>query len=435
MTTSESPVLDWRSKIIESLVNLHIGMPGSRLYGVEHALAVEEAALASVTGSMINIYPASDLTVLRCAALLHDVGFSQRDEAWAVDGFEHLVAGQRLATEILYTIPALRSDAEKIARILSLVAHHDDTVYAFPATTNGNCSRSVKWPLSNSGADKLLLILREADSFIHAGAACVAEATHEWEASGIPLVTARGAPLATWRWMDSIVGNLRLLAKRALVDACSLNGETAALEAYSRIEQTIRERCQASGVAYEPEICPPTMRRDSLARLAGRTFDLQLNAFHNWRELEDTLRSVPLIYDRTLHPYRAAELKLAAVRLEALTPMALYILRKRVDEVIELHDALMVAYALGIWDLPGLLRFRYNSDDLQWIAPPLVEDYVETMWPGTPRILGLVDGLHRCTAAREIGLQQVHAIVAAKCTLSPGAIAGSLGRCHEVRDR
>ena len=119
------------------------------------------------------------------------------------------------------------------------------------------------------------------------------------------------------------------------------------------------------------------------------------------------------MFDRTLHPYRAAKLGLAAVRLESLTPMALYILRKRVEEVLELHDALMVAYALGIWDLPGLLRFRYNSDDLQWIAPPLVEDYVETTWLGAPRIQGLVDGLHRCTAAREIGLQQVYAIVAA----------------------
>ena len=221
MSTSDSPALDWRSKIIECLVNLHISLPGSQLYGVEHALAVEEGALASVTESGTDEHAAGELTILRCAALLHDIGFAHHDEAWSVDGFEHLAAGQRLATEILYTIPALWSDAEKIARILSLVAHHDDTVYAFPATTNGNGSRSVKWPLSNSGADKLLLILREADSFIHAGNACVAEATREWEVSGIPPLPARGTPLATWRWMDSIAGNLRLLAKRVLVDACS----------------------------------------------------------------------------------------------------------------------------------------------------------------------------------------------------------------------
>ena len=92
--------------------------------------------------------------------------------------------------------------------------------------------------------------------------------------------------------------------------------------------------------------------------------------------------------------------------------MALYVLRSRLDEVLQLHDALMATHCFGIWDLPGLLRFRYNSERIQTIAPPVVEDYVDTACSGSPRLMGLVDGLHRCFAARESGLTRARAIVA-----------------------
>lgn len=118
MSASDLTARDWRSKIIEYLVNLYTDMPVSQLYGVEHALAVEEAVLASLAESEIDQNRSAELVVLRCAALLHDVGFADRDKAWSVDDIEHVDAGQKLAMEILRTIPALVSETDQVSRIL-----------------------------------------------------------------------------------------------------------------------------------------------------------------------------------------------------------------------------------------------------------------------------------------------------------------------------
>lgn len=247
---------------------------------------------------------------------------------------------------------------------------------------------------------------------VHTADDCVLEALREWEAQAVPLFASGEAPVDSWRWMDCIVGNIRLMGKRALLDTRTSDGRRVATAACARLEDRVRERCDKAGVPYRAETCSPSMREESIARLAGKSFELQIVAFHPWSELENLLRSVPLLYDRSLQPYRSARLQCRSVDLDVLSPMALYVLKNRQDEVLELHDALMVNYGLGIWDLSGLLEFRYNSEDVQTIAPLMVEEYVEKDWPGSSQVMGLVDGLHRCMVARSTGLTKVNAVIA-----------------------
>lgn len=403
----------WRVQILEGLDHLFDNQRDSILYGLGHALAVEESVLDVLASSEYEFTNEIGIAMLRAAALLHDVGFAQRVGNWSLDHFEHIQAGLNLASQILHRNPLCREHPERLSLVLNLIEHHDDTTYSFPtATRDGDpFLRSNYRPTQPS--DEFLPILQEADSRVHATDDCIREASQEWEEQGLPLFTAGAAPLETWQWMDSIVGNVRLMAKRAVRDAYTLHGRQTAMDSYQHIEHYVKEKCSLTGVAYEVEACPPTMRESSIKRLADKSFDLQIVAYHPWSELELTLRAAPLKYDRTIHPYYHAKIQLQLVSLDDITPMALYVLRNRLEEVLELHDALMATYCLSIWDIPGLLEFRYNSEEVQRLAPPIIENYVEPLWPHSPQILGLVDGLHRCSTARTVGLSKVRAIVAA----------------------
>lgn len=404
---------EWRDQILESLSHLFEGENGSFLYGSGHAQAVEEAVLDILAAPEYNsILDEIDIPLLQCAALLHDIGFAHRTESWSVDCFEHVKVGKRLASEILVRNTLFQAYPERIAQVLYLIEHHDDMTYSFPTAARDGRPLLPNRTQQRSRLDASLAILQEADSCVHAAYDCILEASQEWQDRGVPLFASGSAPLETWRWMDSVVGNIRLVAKRAVVDARTQSGGHVAIEAYRRLEDHVKEQCRLAGIPYKVEACPPTMREASIARLADKAFDLQIEAFHARNELEDTLRSAPLLYDRAIRPYSHAKIQFVLVDLDALSPMALYVLRSRLEEVLELHDALMVTYCLGIWDLPGLLEFRYNSEEVQRLAPPVVEEYVETAWPGNPRLMGLVDGLHRCIAARDAGLSRVRAVVA-----------------------
>lgn len=403
---------DWREQVLESLSLLFEVPRGTTLYGSGHARAVEGAVLDILDAPEYESTSGIDIPALRCAALLHDVGFAQRTERWSIDCLEHIESGKRLASEILSRNILFRDSPDRIAQVLHLIEHHDDTTYSFPTSTCDG--RPV---LSNPAQQRChlntsLAILQEADSRIHAMVNCIPEIAQEWQERGVPLFAAGSAPLETWRWMDSVIGNVRLAARRAVLDARTSGGHYAAIEAYWQLEDYLRKQCDIAGIAYKVEACPPTMREASIVRVADKSFDLQIVAFHAWDELEHTLRATPLLYDRTTHPYQHARIQLGLVDLDALSPMALYVLRGRLEEVLELHDVMMVTYCLGIWDVPGLLEFRYNSEEVQRLAPPVVEEYVETAWPGNPRLMGLVDGLHRCIAARNVGLSRVRAVVA-----------------------
>lgn len=404
---------EWRGQVLESLGRLFERQESSLLYGPRHALAVENAANATLNASESEFNSSEeDQAVLRTAALLHDVGFANRADDWTADQFEHIQAGQALASQILRQIAFFGDRPERINRVLRLIKYHDDTTYSFPTATLCGSPLLPNAVQHSQPQDRLLTALQEADSLIHANYKCVLEAAKEWQEKLMLPLASDAAPLATWQWMDSIVGNVRLVAKRAILDARTGEGRRAALDSYDYLEAYIQELCRAAGTHYEADACPPSMRDTSVKRMGAKPFDLQILNFHAWSELECTLRAAPLLYDRHTHPYLNANIGLKLLDLDAMTPMALYVLRSRLEEVLELHDALMIAYCVGIWDLPGMLEFRYNSEEVQRLAPPIVEDYVETEWPDKPRILGLIDGLHRCVAARNAGLSAVRTVVA-----------------------
>lgn len=395
-----------RNQVISQLALLFEDRQESALYGLKHALLVERTALDLVQ-SLAYQTGSIDVAALQVAALLHDVGFAQVSDTWKTDQFEHIVTGERLAAQILGRISALSPTF--IQRIQWLIQHHDDTVYAYPSATYGGHPAMAGHVRIRTTADIDLAILREADSQVHTLDDCAQEACQEWFLRGVPAFGPPQCPIATWRWMDSLVGNLRLLAKRALIDAYTADGTQRAVSVYYRLEKIIQEQCEAANVRYEPEICTPELRSLSLARMAHKTFDLQVICCHGWDTVDSTLRATTLLYDRSLHPYQAAEIASELVNLNDVSPMALYVLSSRVAEVIELHDALMIQYGFGIWDLPGLLEFRYNTAKSQILAPPVIEEYRETHWPDAPIIKGLVDGLHRCTAARQVGVSRIRA--------------------------
>ena len=85
-----------------------------------------------------------NLTILKCAALLHDVGYSKRKASWYLDCFEHIEIGKQIARDILNNIPFFAENPTLISGVLSLIEHHDDTKYSFPSSINDGKPRLVK---------------------------------------------------------------------------------------------------------------------------------------------------------------------------------------------------------------------------------------------------------------------------------------------------
>jgi hypothetical protein len=407
----------WRQQILESLNNLFT-KTNSILYGPKHALTVESYALDLVHSQKSSSEEfLKNIPVLQAAALLHDVGFAEKTDNWTKDGFEHIEKGKAVALEILNQNTWLHDQPELIDKILFLIEHHDDTTYSYPTSSREGHPFILDLPphfaTQPDYLSSYLMILKEADAQIHAEEGCTQEAFNEWIGQGISTFCSSGPPLATWRSMDSAIGNIRLLAKRVMVDTLTEKGRKDSLEKYDRLESFIETQCIAAKISYEPEICHPSVRQVSIDRFGNRLLNLKIDNFCNWNELQDYLRAVPLTGDNSIKPFQQAEIQLKRIDLNTVFPMALYVINHRVDECIELFDALMVKYALGLWDLPGLLEFKYNSAETQRIAPPLVESYFESTGSnGHKHILGLVDGLHRCTAARNCGNDWIRAIVA-----------------------
>lgn len=408
----DMPTLDeCRNQILTALQVLHDGKNPVCCNGVGHAVAVEESALDVLESYQYQGIGVDDALVLRAASLLHDAGMCQATDNWSLDLFEHVSVGLRLAAEILSENPVFRDRPRLMGRVLELIEQHDSTVYSYPSLTCDGRPFLPTCVQGNQSEQVTLDALREADSLLHASDDCVAEAMDDWLARGLPIVSKDHVHWETWRWMDSVVGNLRLLGKRALVDTRTKHGQAAALAAYQDLERRVETCCIDAEVSYQREICNPATRQESLDSFNGMPHDLQIMAFYGWKELEATLRSVVLRGDNALKPYETADLSLRTVDLEAVSPMALYVMKSRLDENRELYDAMMAKYSLGLWDLPGLLQFKYCSDGIQSIAPPVVESYVETAYPGEPtRVLGILDGLHRCTLARDSGMQSVKVV-------------------------
>src|SRR5215218_4220461 len=209
---------EWHQQLLEQLDSL-FGGRGDRLYGPEHALAVE----ATVLGNLLKAesrFEGDDLLVLRSAAILHDVGFARRSESWSVDSIEHVQHSIAISEAILRETPPF-NDSGLISRVLELIGRHDDSTYAYPSPHREGLVVEIPEDEVQIAEAELLAWLREADALVHVDDESVSRAVSEWQNAGLPLANPVEFGGTVWEWGQSVIGNLRLTTKRTVVDAFS----------------------------------------------------------------------------------------------------------------------------------------------------------------------------------------------------------------------
>jgi len=359
---------------------------------------------------------ADEVFAICAAALFHDSGrYDKEGNYQPSEEFNHTERGKELLQIALQSVYlTLPLGSKLIDEVLNIIEHHEDITLRYPFATN-NGKRVTYSEAPRSERSKLLFLFQTADSLVHAQISEIKISENEWTGLGIPFASNSPTPLSTWQWHESVAGNIRLIAKRAIASSVTPKAIKLANEAYVSIENYLNDKCRENNISYEEEVCSPRMREDSLGRLSiAESSQFQFVDFSNWSKLEDELRRVTLQAAPRFFPYQRANASLKVIRLDDLSPMSLYVIKKRIEESIELHDAMMIHLGVGLWDMPGLITFQYKTEGQQKIAPPLVEAYTEQDCGKPFEVLGLVDGLHRCTAAKHLGLKEIKAIFLSK---------------------
>jgi len=129
------------------------------------------------------------------------------------------------------------------------------------------------------------------------------------------------------------------------------------------------------------------------------------------QELLEAVRRAPLRGDPTILPYETSKIEIVAVGLDRLSPLAYYVLRRQLTFANTLRASLIAADNVDPWSLWSLVEFELAGETRR-VSPPVVEVmYESNNGGGLSRHLGIVDGLHRCYAAREAGLSTMVVVV------------------------
>lgn len=382
-------------------------------HGYDHALAVEESSFNLLKEPEFGTL-SINRSILQSAALLHDIGHSNANSSWSSDRGEHIREGVRIAKDVLSKVVPFIYHPYWIEQVCYLILHHDDTNFIFPISTRGNRVVDPTLPHGDSedidsfGQDRskvegMLRILKEADSGEGSGSSGARRTLNYSLKRGISPVS-EGNPLNAWMWEESALGNIRLAAKRAMLDVYTSVGKRRAREVYLQSERIIREFCSKNGVDYQSEFASQNASKDASTQLLGR---LKIGGYMPWDELVRTLRRVPLSGDPRLFPYAASTIGTSIVEINKLSPLSLYYLLPKVNLHRELREHLLAEYRLDILDLAGVVQF----EGMARIAPPVVEVYEETTGNLQGEIWGLVDGMHRVILARQLGLTHIRAII------------------------
>lgn len=406
--------IKWRDEVMQALYASYKGE--NFTHGIEHALAVENMVINMAEGLDENII---DLTVLRTAALLHDIGYTREVKNWSVGKVEHIRESINLSKEILSSIPPFRQDKSLLQAVCFLILRHDDTNYSIPIKQNGNglllnpekFEKLIDWPalaqFSHVSLEKMVDFLREADALMATGNV---GAARTWEYSinrSLPPV-APANPSNSFMWEESAIGNVRLGAKRALLDSRTKEGRRQAADGYFQVEEFIRKECRRNGIPYEPE--PSFMESKWDSQAFGPVSDCNLTSYKDWNHLVNYLRRVSLRGDPTLFPYASAEISSKLISIETLNPLSFYVLKSQIEFQQHIHQSLMNKYALDIFNLSGVIEFNLDKLPIT-LAPPIVERYKETTGKIKGHIYALVDGLHRCYTAKQLGLKSIRVIL------------------------
>lgn len=403
-TSSQDP----RATLFESIENLRLNNDAAS--SLPHALAIEAGVCGILEDTNHCRTVALDQTVLTSAALLHGVMPSYVDASASPSIGQEGVAALTEAESLLRGLSFI--DPAQVELIMTLLVHCEDTVLRFPdrrlprQTTTASARR---YPLDTRKGE-YLKVLAEADAIAHLSSDYLDQAIARWAAAGVPWVSTEQRLQPTVAWHESIAGNIRLISKRAVLDSTTARSREFALWAYETGEELIRSHCRYIDVDYCPELCPPSMQGDSMARMRDRSFDLEIVEYLDAQELGSILHTVALMGDRSLFPYRDATVGLVPMRQADLVPIATYMLNERLAATLELFDAFMSRFCFGLFDLAGLMKFRYNSSDIQVIAPPVVETHNGAVSGDSGNVNMLVDGLHRFVTAKRVGLDQVRVL-------------------------
>lgn len=378
-----------------------------------HGERVEER-LSAMCKVKDDVTPA-ELLALRAAALLYGVGLSGAQTSLIPGERRHLAASLDVARRVLARVDVFASHDSLRLLVYYLVAHVCDTSYLFPDLRLGGAVVGVDLGShapdlarfqESLGAEQrsrlafLGRLLREADA--------LAGLDEDWPQRVLAESTARGLgmfgagnPANAWCWEESAVGNVLLFAKRALLDACTADGEAEAIKGYRASENAVEALCQEHGRPFV---------RETFARFRGRsrgaagTAPPTLVQYLPWDEVEAALRDVTLMVDRTQRPYADAKIELKRYAINDLHPIATYTLRPRLQQLEQLQFDLCDRYALSLFDLTGLIEYEVNGEQYRQ-APPVVERYYE---PVQNRELSvIVDGLHRVSLARRLRVREV----------------------------
>ena len=226
-----------RSQLLEIVEGIFSS--ANQSHGLKHARKVEQLALDTAREPEFTHSPL-DAAVLSVAALLHDSGHTRATSSWSSDRVEHIKEGVCIAQEVLRAVAPFDTDPNRLRQVCYLIVHHDQTNYSFPIKTRGgkpaipfSFREQAEWPYVLSEEDEsihaTLAILKEADALTATGAKGAKRTLEYSLARGIPLFAA-GNPLNAWMWEESAVGNIRLAAKRAWLDAFTARGKDIAWE-------------------------------------------------------------------------------------------------------------------------------------------------------------------------------------------------------------
>ena len=411
MKEYQIPPTPWREILVE-MAEEHFP-PEEKIHGLRHTKEVERLAF-KIAQEPEYAHFSFDPNVLSAAALLHDVGHSQKKEDWSDDGREHVSESVRVSEKMLRKIPYFMERPQKTTQTLHLILNHDNTNYLFPIKGRGGRPAITKewvveaeqgWDENDFWGEELaamLAILKEADGLLGTGKKGAQRVLTINLAKGVPIF-AQGDPLRAWMWGESVMGSIRLSAKRALLDAKTKKGRELAWQGYLEAEEVVKRECERNGVPYQPELGLEGLNclRDR-EKISGY---IEITKIHPWEELEGILRQVPLQGDATLFPYVTARIESQALETRSVAPLSLYAVSGQLEFHRKLRELFLANYALDLLDLSGIIEFKTEEGQYR-ISPPIVE-----ISKPDENKSGLVDGVHRYLLAESIGYSRVRTIV------------------------
>jgi hypothetical protein len=380
-------------------------------HGLTHAQDVEKNVFTICSQPDITVSNLDKL-IVRAAALLHDVGYAAYEPGWSKDRREHVQAGLDLVISQLRNTPIFAENPDLNDWVSYLIAYHDDTNYNYPSAVRGGevtpvvlgdharRLREFEQKLTDAERERLnrlLCILREADAMAATNTAGAHRTFNYSVDRGLP-VFSEGNPLNAWCWEESAIGNVRVGAKRMLIDSISGQGKRFAREHYNAVEIFVESMCSQHRVPYMSETPPVT----PIARVSDPQF--KITRYQGWTTLEAMLREVAVLGDSNVRPYASATIKPRKVAIRDLRPASYYALRSQIAGHHHMATSLQSEYAFSIFDLTGILDYTQDGTRFR-MAPPLVETYHEPTENQTVSVI--VDGLHRVLLARQFGIESI----------------------------